>query len=245
MRKNIFTYLGILLFFWAPTFAQTNRETPTNNAASIPLEASASEVPVESSVILVIGKDGVPSIPYSEGVRGYVGEIDWLRIPDLGFNKNEIHTISILKREQINQTNDRMILKPSLWHFEAANWDSIYNGEIPYLEQLEFLQDEVRMRLSTIIVEIPEATPQGYYKNSSGYGLSQSINQPSNRVVQKIMIVKASDNAEVLRLQKLFEKASEEVPPVEESAQPEEPSPVIEQPETKQGTSIFESVMQD
>ncbi|MGL5721760.1 MAG: hypothetical protein ACRCY4_05105 [Brevinema sp.] len=257
MKKNSFSYVVMFLLLGQTIFAQANifvdNDAAMESITNQPLMAETEEeladetVPPEASVVLVLGKDRVPPIPYSEGVRGYVGVIDWHYVPDLGFNKNEIQTITILKREEISRTNGQMILKPSLWYFEAQNWESVYNGEIPYLERLEFLEDEVRNRLSTVIVEIPEATPQGYYKNSSGYGLSQPVNQPSDKVVQKIMIVSSDDNAEVLRLQKLFEKSSNEVPvaPVQQIIVPEELSSTGSMSGLKQGTSIFESVMQE
>ena len=254
MKKNSFSYAVILLFLGSTVFAQdlftTNELAPEIVAVS---NVNASEevvadetVPPEASVVLVLGRDKVPPIPYSEGVRGYMGEIDWHYVPDLGFNKREIQTITILKREQVNRTNDQIILKPTLWYFEAPNWEGVYNGEIPYLEGLEFLEDEVRNRLTTVIIEAPQMTPQGYYKNSSGYGLSQAINQPSDRVVQKIMIVNSNDNAEVLRLQKLFEESSKEVPvaPIQEIAVPDVSLPAARSG-LQQGTSIFESLMQE
>ena len=254
MKKNSFSYIVMILFLGSTIFAQdiftTNEgasEVATVSNVGISEEVVADEkVPPEASVVLVLGKDKVPPIPYSEGVRGYVGTIDWHYVPDLGFNKSEIQTITILKREQVNRTNDQIVLKPTLWYFEAPNWESVYNGEIPYLEDLEFLEDDVRNRLSTVIVESPEVTPQGYYKNSNGYGLSQAINQPSDRVVQKIMIVGSNDNAEVLRLQKLFEDSSKEVPiaPVQEIAVPDASLPAARSG-LQEGTSIFESLMQE
>ena len=250
MKKNSFSYAVILLFLGSTVFAQdlftTNEVTSVSNVGT-PEEIVADEkVPPEASVVLVLGRDKVPPIPYSEGVRGYMGEIEWHYIPDLGFNKSEIQTITILKREQVNRTNDHIVLKPTLWYFEAPNWESVYNGEIPYLESLEFLEDEVRNRLTTVITEAPKMTPQGYYKNTSGYGLSQAINQPNDRVVQKIMIVSGNDNAEVLRLQKLFEESSKEVPvaPIQDIAVPDASLPVTGSG-LQQGTSIFESLMQE
>ena len=131
--------------------------------------------------------------------RGMPAHIDWNQIPDIGFPKNEVHTIKIIRKAEIHFSNDNVILSPSVWRFEAESWSLDYKGSIPYLENLEFLTLEENTDLLTASkIEIAQNS-MGYYQDkiSRFPGFYQAMNQTSNNLVSSIFLISKQDNINI------------------------------------------------
>lgn len=173
------------------------------------------EMPAEPSVIIVLGENTMPAFAYPPNVRGFRGLIDWKQVPELGYNKEEVQEISILRRQPRSQEGGVTIYAPSVWHFRAEKWEAVYNGAIPYLEDLMFLEDALRVRLTTGLEVRAQRSSEGYQINgdTGAFGIYQAVNAPADGAVSKIIVVKAEDNQSINRLKAAFEAASD-VPPI-------------------------------
>lgn len=207
------------------------------------------EMPGEPSVMIVLGENTMPAFAYPPNVRGFRGLIDWKQVPELGYDKEEVKEISILRRQPQSQEGGATIYAPSVWHFRAEKWETVYNGSIPYLEDLMFLEDSLRVRLSTRLEVRAQRSSEGYQMDgdTGAFGIYQAVNAPASGAVSKIIVVKAEDNRSINRLKAAFEAASDVPPIIAPPALPalDTNAPAAYGPEQRalpEGVSIFEKI---
>ena len=162
----------------------SNNITPTNN------------IEFADSVVILNGSNNIVVETTDSKNRGITAFIDWAQVPDIGFPKDEIHTIKIIRRSKATFNSNVILLSPNIWRFEADSWTFDYNGAIPYLENLEFLPAKDSANLTTSSkIEITQ-NPIGYYqdKTSLSPGYYQAMNELSDHLVSAIFIISKEKN---------------------------------------------------
>ena len=162
----------------------SNNITPTNN------------IEFSDSVVILNGSNNIFVETADSKNRGIRASIDWDQIPDIGFPKEEVHTITIIRRSKASFNSTIILLSPSIWRFEASSWTFDYHGSIPYLENLEFLpaQDSANLTTSSKI-ELAQ-NPIGYYQDKVNLttGFYQAMNELSDNLVSSIFIISKEEN---------------------------------------------------
>jgi len=197
-QKNIIL-LFILILLNINTYTQTEVLINTiQNITNINIKYE-SVILIQDSNIIISPNKKISRIPAS---------FDWSEIPNLGISKNEIHTIKILRRQQYIYNSNIICFIPDLWSFKAKNWELQYEGVIPYLENLQFLDKKYISNLTT-------HTQIRYIQNSSGFfqdensrltGIYSTLVYPQHNVVNKILIISPKDKLNNHLMEKLFEE---------------------------------------
>ncbi|SFB70961.1 hypothetical protein SAMN02745150_00391 [Brevinema andersonii] len=159
-------------------------------------QVQAAETPSsKASVILMDGSGSIIPLPESKGIRGFPAKIDFVQLPDLGYPKEEIRTITVLKRSKILYQGNTLIFEPDCWKFEAASWQVVYKGAIPYLTELKFL-GACATKTSTSAKVQYQRNNLGYFFDIDSYlpGIYSSMHFPLPNVVEKIIIISAEEN---------------------------------------------------
>lgn len=182
---NTIFFLLLILYYPSINIAQTNDYiTPTNNPE------------FSDSVVILNGSNNIFVETTDSKNRGISAFIDWDQVPDIGFPKEEVHTIKIIRRSEATFNSNIILLSPNMWRFEATSWTFDYYGSIPYLENLEFLpaQDSANLTTSSII-ELTQ-NPIGYYQDKTSLtpGFYQAINALSDNLVSSIFIISKQEN---------------------------------------------------
>ena len=181
----VIVFLLLMLSYPCVSIAQTNDYIiPTNN-----LEFS-------DSIVILNGSNNIFVENAVSKNRGIRASIDWNQVPDIGFPKDEIHTITIIRRSKVAFNNDVILLSPNVWRFEADSWTFDYHGAIPYLQNLEFLSDKDSTNLTTSSkIELTQ-NPIGYYQDKTSLtpGFYQAMNELSDNLVSSIFIISKQDN---------------------------------------------------
>ena len=183
----MFTIIFLLFLLYYPiiNIAQTNDYiTPTNN-----LEFS-------DSIVILNGSNNIFVETTDTKNRGISASIDWDQVPDIGFPKDEVHTIKIIRRSKVTFDSNIILLTPNVWRFEANSWAFDYHGAIPYLENLEFLPSQDSANLTTTSkIELTQ-NPIGYYQDTTSLtpGFYQAINELSDNLVSSIFIISKQEN---------------------------------------------------
>ena len=183
----MFTIIFLLFLLYYPiiNIAQTNDYiTPKNN-----LEFS-------DSIVILNGSNNIFVETTDTKNRGISASIDWDQVPDIGFPKDEVHTIKIIRRSKVTFDSNIILLTPNVWRFEANSWAFDYHGAIPYLENLEFLPSQDSANLTTTSkIELTQ-NPIGYYQDTTSLtpGFYQAINELSDNLVSSIFIISKQEN---------------------------------------------------
>ena len=199
----IIIFLLFLLYYPIINIAQTNDYiTPINN-----LEFS-------DSIVILNGSNNIFVETTNSKNRGITAFIDWAQVPEIGFPKDEIHTIKIIRRSKVTFDSNVILLSPNAWRFEADTWAFDYNGDIPYLENLEFLptQDSANLTTSSKI-ELAQ-NPIGYYQDKASLspGYYQAMNELSDHLVSAIFIISREENILMNKyVQELDEKIAQDI----------------------------------
>ena len=183
----MFTIVFLLFLLSYPfiNFAQTNDYiTPINN------------IEFSDSIVILNGSNNIFVESEISKNRGLRASIDWNQVPDIGFPKDEIHTITIIRRSKVAFEDNIILLSPNIWRFEADSWTFDYHGAIPYLQNLEFLSDKDSTKLTTSSkIELTQ-NPIGYYQDKVSLtpGFYQAMNELSDNLVSSIFIISKEDN---------------------------------------------------
>ncbi|MGL5956222.1 MAG: hypothetical protein ACRC0X_06405 [Brevinema sp.] len=169
---------------------------------STPLIAKEMNHLFSNSIIIIKGLNTLAVPSEDDKIRGISVSIDWDQLPNIGFPKEEIHTIQVLGRQHLNHQTNIIDLQATVWRFIAETWTTDYYGQIPYLENLEFLPEDMDLQINNHILR--EQNNLGYYqdKNTLYPGFYQHINNPSDNLVRCIYLVSAEENQYIYNMQK-------------------------------------------
>lgn len=149
-----------------------------------------------ASVILMDSSGSIVDLPDTKGIRGFPVQIDFTQLPDLGFPKEEIRTITVVKRSKVSYRGNTLIFEPDCWKFEAPSWQVVYKGAVPYLTELKFL--------GASATKTGTSTKTQYQRNNLGYffdvdsylpGIYSPMHCSLENVVEKIIIISAEENS--------------------------------------------------
>lgn len=149
-----------------------------------------------ASVILMDSGGSIVALPETEGIRGFPVQIDFTQLPDLGYPKEEIRTITVLKRGKVSYKGNTLIFEPDCWKFEAPSWQVVYNGAVPYLTELKFL-GACAAKTGTSAKTQYRRNNLGYFFDTDSYlpGIYSPMHCPRPNVVEKIIIISAEENS--------------------------------------------------
>lgn len=150
------------------------------------------------SVILMDSSGSIVALPETKGIRGFPVQIDLTQLPDLGFPKEEIRTITIVKRSKVSYKGNTLIFEPNCWKFEAPSWQVVYQGEVPYLTELKFLGAGAE-KTSTSTKTQYQRNNLGYFFDTGSYlpGIYSLMHDQLPNVVEKIIIISEEDNRNI------------------------------------------------
>ncbi len=163
------------------------------------------EQPLFTTSVIVVKGENTSIFSKDEGrVRGTQVDIDWDKVPDLGVPKEEIFLIEVINRQNIYHNGSYIRLSPSEWRFTAPSWDLVYEGSIPYLENLAFLSENTLDTHNQIIIT---QNSLGYFQDGSTRltGLFQSVNYSSDDTVSAVHILTAKENQHIYDMARRFD----------------------------------------
>ncbi|MGL4394328.1 MAG: hypothetical protein ACRCS8_03795 [Brevinema sp.] len=114
----------------------------------------------------------------------YIINLPFNVLPDIGFDKNEIKTITILRKKYIKTVNNTNIFAPVMWLFEGNTWKTNYEGVISNFETLADLNE---VGLSILSHQEKIQSEEGFQLDSSdqSFGIYNMIHfSDSNDIIK-------------------------------------------------------------
>lgn len=209
MNYNNVIIIFSIIICYIPSYTYESVFQKTNNHVKKIISNNYQQITnmTMDSVILLQGSNEIALLSSNKNIRGVLAHFDWDKIPNLGVSKKEIHTIKILRRQHYIYNSNTICFIPDLWSFQAKNWELQYDGEIPYLENLQFLDN-------TLVSNLTTHTQIHYTQNAFGFfqdqesrqsGIYSALMNLQTNIINKILIISLEENKKMETMRKQFD----------------------------------------